>query len=73
MHRLAGADVIPKPFDWRPKRATMTEVTPPAVPGCFVREDTPGAVVVDEPDLVALIRFYACVAISDLVVEKRRP
>lgn len=48
----------------------MTEATPTAAPGCFVREDPSGAVVVDEPDLAALIYFHAGVAISELVEEE---
>mgnify|MGYP003601746532 CR=1 FL=1 len=48
----------------------MAESTPPATPVCFVREDPPGAVVVDEPDLAALINFHAGVAIRDLVEEE---
>ena len=48
----------------------MAETTPPAAPSCFVREDPSGAVVVDEPDLSALIHFHAGVAISDLVEEE---
>ncbi|SFB40371.1 hypothetical protein SAMN03159485_05200 [Pseudomonas sp. NFPP24] len=70
MHWLPGADVIPEPFNERPKRAAMAEASPPATPGCFVREDPPRAVVVDEPDLAALIHFHAGVAISDLVEEE---
>jgi len=48
----------------------MAEASPASAPGCFVREDPPRAVVVDEPDLAALIHFYAGVAISDLVEEE---
>jgi len=48
----------------------MAEAAPPAAPGCFVREDPPRTVVVDEPDLAALIHFHAGVAISDLVEEE---
>lgn len=70
MHWLPCADVIPDPLNERPKRAAMAEASPPAAPGCFVREDPSRAVVVDEPDLAALIHFHAGVAISDLVEEK---
>lgn len=70
MHWLPGADVIPEPFDERPKRAAMAEAAPPTAPGCFVRKDSTGAVVVDEPDLAALIHFHAGVAISGLVEEE---
>lgn len=48
----------------------MAESTPPASPVCFVREDPPGTVVIDEPDLATLIHFHAGVAISDLVEEE---
>ena len=70
VHWLPGADVIPEPLNERPKRAAMAEASPPATPGCFVREDPSRAVVVDEPDLAALIHFHAGVAISDLVEEE---
>lgn len=50
----------------------MAEPTPPASPVCFVREYPSGTVVVDEPDLTAVIDFHAGVAIGDLV-EKEPP
>lgn len=67
---LTSADVIPETFNERPKRASVAEASPPATPGCFVREDPPRALVVDEPDLAALIHFHSGVAICDLVEEK---
>lgn len=70
MHWLPGADVVPELLNERPKRAAMAEASPPATPGCFVREDPACAVVVDEPDLAALIHFHSGVAICDLVEEK---
>lgn len=70
MHWLPGANVIPEPLDERTKRAAVAEATPPATPGRFVREDSSGTVVVDEPDLAALIHFHAGVSISDLVEEE---
>lgn len=66
---LAGSDVISEPFYERAKRAAMAEPTPPSSPVCFVSEDPSGAVIVDEPDLAALIHFHTCVAICRLVEE----
>lgn len=48
----------------------MAEPAPPATPVCFVREDPPGAVVIDEPDFAAVIHFHAGVTIGDLVEEE---
>lgn len=48
----------------------MTEAAPPANPYCFVRENPFAGVVVDEPDLAALIDFHACVAVYGLTVEE---
>ena len=67
MQWLAGADVISEPFYERAKRAAMAEPTPPSSPVCFVNEDPPGAEIVDEPDLAALIDFHTGVTIGLLV------
>lgn len=50
----------------------MADPTPPSSPVCFVSEDLPGAVIVDEPDLAALIDFNAGVAVC-LLVEEEAP
>ena len=48
----------------------MTEPTPPSSPVCFVSEDSPGAVIIDEPDLAALIDFHIGVTVCLLVEEE---
>lgn len=50
----------------------MTEPTPPSSPVCFMSEDPPGAVIIDEPDLAALIDFHIGVTVG-LLVEEEMP
>lgn len=47
----------------------MAEATPPSTPVCFVSEDPLGAVVIDKPDLAALIHFHTGVAVCRLIEE----
>ena len=68
--RFTCADVIAESFDYGTERAAMTAAAPTSAPVRFVREDTPGAVVVDEPDLAPLIHLHGGVTISDLVEEE---
>lgn len=70
MHWLVGADVISEPSHERAKRAAMAEPTPTSSPVCFVSENPPVAVIVDEPDLAALIDFHAGVTVCLLVKEE---
>lgn len=70
MQRFTGRDVIPEFFDQIAQRAAVTEPAPPATPHCFMREDALPAVVIDEPDLTAVIDFHAGVAVHGLAVEE---
>lgn len=70
VQRLTGADVFAKAFDQAAQGAAVTEPSPPATPVRFVREDTPSAVIVDEPDFAPLIHLHAGVTIRDLIEEE---
>ena len=48
----------------------MAEAMPPSSPVCFVSEAPPGAVIIDEPDLAALIDFHIGVTVVLLVEEE---
>lgn len=50
----------------------MAEPSPSSSPVCFVSEDPSRAVIVDEPDLAALIDFHAGVTVG-LLVEEEAP
>ena len=67
---LAGAYVIPELFDQVLQSAAVAEASPPATPYRFMREDALPAVVIDEPDLAAVIDFHDGIAIHGLAVEK---